>query len=287
MQIHSTAVISPLAELASDVRIGPFCVIEAGAVLGPGCELASGVVIKAGTRLGTQNRIDVGAVLGSAPQHMGAGAEVGQLIVGSDNQIREYVTIHRAYQPGQETRIGDGNMFMASSHIGHDCSVGDRNVLANNVMLAGHVEMGCRNYIGGGAAFHQFCRIGSYTMVGGLAQVKRDVPPYVMVDGSTGLLVGLNLVGLRRAGFSVEDRKTLKSAYRLAFRSELTQAEKLHALRREFPLDPAKKIWEFLLGGTRGVLTDRRRERASKPPAQPGERNTTHSPQIIPFRRAG
>lgn len=258
---HPSSVVSPTASIAGDVQIGPFCVIEADVVIGAGCLIASGVVIKSGVRLGRNNRIEVGAVLGGDPQHLGAGATVGDLEIGNGNMIREYVTIHRAYQPGAVTRIGHDNMLMAASHIGHDSVVGNNNILANNVMLAGHVEMGDRNYIGGGAAFHQFCRVGSYTMVGGLAQVKRDVPPFVTVDGRTACLVGLNQVGLRRAGIPDDERRLLKAAYRLAFRSGLPFDAKLHALQREFPREPAKLLWEFLAGGTRGFLTDRRSER--------------------------
>lgn len=297
MKIHSTAVVAETATIASDVIVGPFCVIEHDAVIGPRCELASGVVVKQGCRLGAGNVVEVGAVLGGAPQHLAAGDRVGGLEIGDDNQIREYVTIHRAFQPDQTTLVGNKNMLMAASHIAHDCRIGDANILANNAMLAGHVEMGNRNYIGGGAAFHQFCRVGDLTMVGGLAKVKRDVPPFVTVDGDTGLLVGLNTIGLRRAGMSPEDRSKLKGAYRLAFRSGLTMEEKLHALAKEYPGGPAKQLWQFLSEGTRGITPDRRRsQQDSRPPITSlqnnGRQNTADNsvagrPDILPFRKAG
>ena len=295
MFIHPTSIVAPSAQLAADVTIGPFCVIEDQVQLGSRCQLASGVVIKRGVKMGSDNRIEVGAVIGGDPQHLGAGEVVGGLEIGDRNQFREYTTVHRAYQPGMLTRIGDDNLLMVSSHVGHDCLVGNRNVLANNVMLAGHVEMEDRNYIGGGAAFHQFCRVGSYTMVGGLAQVKRDVPPFVMVDGGSGCLVGLNLVGLQRAGISAAVRQDLKAAYRLAFRSGLPWGEKMTALKHEFPDAPVSQLWRFLAGGTRGSLVDRRGERRPRrdesSPSTPREtasdgRDRSEMPVTIPFRRA-
>ena len=260
MAIHPTAVISSHANIAADVEIGPLCVIEDNVTLGSGCRLASHVTIKRGTVLGSNNVIDVGAVLGGDPQHMAAGDEVGDITIGSGNQIREFVTIHRAYKPGETTKIGDFNMFMASSHVGHDCVVGDHNILANNVLLAGHVEVDQRNYFGGGAAVHQFCRVGSYTMIGGLSRITRDVPPFVLVDGSTSLLVGLNKVGLRRTGMPAEAREMLKEAYRIAFRDEGAFEWRLQHLRARFPEDPVRQLWTFLSTGKRGFLQDRRQK---------------------------
>ena len=292
MPIHPTAVVSSLATIADDVDIGPFCVVEEDASIGAGCQLASGVVIKRGTRIGRENRIEVGAVLGGDPQHLGAGEEVGDITIGDRNQIREYVTIHRAFKPGEVTRIGDDNMLMAASHIGHDCKIGDHNILANNVMLAGHVEVESRNYFGGGAALHQFCRVGSYTMIGGLAQIKRDIPPFVMVDGGTACLVGLNRIGLRRAGMTVDDRSMLKEAYQLAFRSELSFESRIEKLKHTFPHDPAKQLWKFLEGGSRGFLQDRRgsKQLGSHSPApktvSESEPVTEERPHILPMRRA-
>ncbi len=292
--IHPTAIINPSADIAHGVQIGPFCVIEENVSIGPGCQLASGVVIKRGTQIGRENRIEVGAVLGGAPQHLGAGQEVGEITIGDRNQIREYVTVHRAFKPGEVTRIGSDNMLMAASHMGHDCKIGDHNILANNVMLAGHVEVESRNYFGGGAALHQFCRVGSHTMIGGLAQIKRDIPPFVMVDGATACLVGLNRVGLRRSGMSVEHRSMLKDAYRLAFRSNLPFEARIERLKLEFPDDPAKQLWKFLEGGSRGFLQDRRgakSEIASDTKevfetVSESERNTDDRPHILPMRRA-
>ena len=279
MTIHSSSIVSPTAQIADDVEIGPLCVIESGVQIGSGCRLSSHVVIKEATVLGRDNHVDVGAVLGGAPQHLGVGKEVGGTVIGDGNRFREFVTIHRAYLPDKNTRIGNQNMFMASSHVGHDCAVGDSNILANNVLLAGHVTVGDQNYFGGGAAVHQFCRAGSLAMIGGLARITRDIPPYVLVDGTTNCLVGLNSIGLRRAGMPPEIRRELKDAYRIAFRSELPMEDRLALLQKRFPLGPAREIWQFVASTSRGVLQDRRvkkqpsRENREKEPARPNQRN--------------
>ncbi len=258
MTIHSSSIVSPSANIAEDVEIGPLCVVEDDVTIGAGTRLTSHVVIKQGTIIGRDNLMDVGAVLGGAPQHLGAGEQVGGTIVGDGNRFREFVTIHRAYQPGRMTRIGDQNMFMASSHVGHDCEVGNSNIFANNVLLGGHVHVENQNYFGGGAAVHQFCRIGSLAMIGGLARITRDIPPFVLVDGTTNCLVGLNSVGLRRASIPPRVRVDLKEAYRIAFRSELPLEVRMRDLKMRFPEDPVRKVWEFLATSTRGVLQDRR-----------------------------
>lgn len=271
MTVHPSSIISPDARIASDVEIGPLCVIEAGAEIGSGCRLTSHVVIKEGTKLGRDNLVDVGAVLGGAPQHLGAGKEVGGTIIGDGNRIREFVTIHRAYLPENVTQIGDHNMFMASSHVGHDCVVGNSNILANNVLLGGHVTVEDQNYFGGGAGVHQFCRIGSLAMIGGLARITRDVPPFVLVDGSTNCLVGLNSVGLRRAGMPPKIRAELKEAYRLAFRSDLSYDERLKLLREKYDTDPAAYFERFISASTRGVLQDRRAKKPTRSEASKTE----------------
>ncbi len=191
-RIHETAVVSINANLGVNVSIGAFSVIEAGVTLDDDCQVASHVAIKSGTSLGVNCEVSEGAVLGGRPQHQQAGNEVGRVEIGDHNVIREYVTIHRALKPGDATRVGDHNLFMANSHVGHDCDLGDHMIVANNVMIAGHVVVDDRVYLGGAAGIHQFCRIGQYAMVGGQAHVSQDVPPYVMLDGITTKIVGLN-----------------------------------------------------------------------------------------------
>ena len=256
--IHETAVVSGDARLGVNVSIGPFSVIEAGVTLHDDCQIASHVVIKSGTTLGINCLVSEGAVLGGRPQHTRAGNEVGRLEIGDHNVIREYVTIHRALDPTAITHVGDHNLFMANSHVGHDSDLGDHIIVTNNVMIAGHVVVDDYAYLGGAAGIHQFCRIGQYAMVGGQAHVSQDVPPFVMLDGVTTKVVGLNRVGLRRSGISPADLADLKAAYRLIYRAGLTWAETLARLASEFPSGPAAEFHEFLVSSERGLVQERR-----------------------------
>jgi UDP-N-acetylglucosamine acyltransferase len=229
-----------------DVRIGPRCILE------------SRVSIKHGTILGENNHLFEGAIVGGLPQHTHLPATVGDVIVGAGNTIRENVTIHRAMQPGSATVIGDHCLFMCNSHIAHDCRLEDHVILTNNVMLAGHVTVGARAYLGGGAGVHQFCRIGTLAMIGGLAHISRDVPPFLTIDGQSGFAVGLNKVGLKRAGFDGRAIVRLKEAYRMIYRSGLAWNEILERLRSEFREAPAAEFSAFLASTKRGITQERR-----------------------------
>jgi UDP-N-acetylglucosamine acyltransferase len=166
--------------------------------------------------------------------------------------------VHRSLAAGTTTTIGDGNYFMVGSHIAHDCLVGSRVILANNVLLAGHVVVEDRAYLGGAVAVHQHCRVGRNVMVGGCAAIRQDLPPYVTVDGVSGLIVGLNLIGLHRAGYSREEIDQLKSAYRRIYRSGLKWRDLIDTLRAEYPTGPAAEYAKFFSGGTRGFVQERR-----------------------------
>lgn len=238
--------------------MGPFAVIQSDVVIGDGCHISSHVVIKSGTGLGCDNLVDVGAVLGGRPQHLAATDEVGQLRIGNGNQIREHVTVNVGLGVNDVTRIGNQNLIMVSAHVGHDCVIGDRNIIANNVMLGGHVVVEDQTYLSGAVGVHQFCRIGRFAMLGGLARVSRDVPPYVTVDGGTTCLVGLNSIGLRRAGMNRAQLRDLKLAYRIAFRGNDAFEVRLNRLRDQFPDGLVRYLWEFLATGQRGFLQDRR-----------------------------
>jgi UDP-N-acetylglucosamine acyltransferase len=256
--IHPTAVVNRRAEIASDATIGPFCVVEEDVVIESGCELASRVVVKKSTHLGNGNQISEGAVLGGKPQHLRAGQQVGGLRIGSGNMIRENATIHSGLRPGELTIVGDGNLIMVNAHIGHDCQVGSHVILANNVMIAGHVTIENRAYISGAAGVHQFCRIGQLAMIGGQSHVSQDVPPFVIVDGISHHVVGLNRVGLRRSGFTESDMSCLKAAYRVIYRSGLSWNEIMDRLRTEFRSGAAAAYFEFLQGVKRGIVRERR-----------------------------
>ncbi len=258
VRIHPTAVVNSFAALGTDVEIGPFCVVEADTVIGDGCRLESRAVVKSGTILGENNWVFEGAVLGGMPQHVHMPERPGRVIIGSGNVIRENVTIHRALDEEDATLIGDNNLFMANVHIAHDCRVGNNTIFANNAMLAGHVTVGDRAYVSGAVAVHQFCRIGAYAMVGGQAHIVKDVPPYVTVDGLSSYVVGLNQIGLRRAGFSTEAIAELKQAYRVIYRSGLAWKDILEELKTKFSTGPASLFYQFLSTTTRGIIQERR-----------------------------
>jgi len=260
-QIHPSAYVSPKAELGRNVSIGPFSIVEDDVVVGDDCRLEGHVTIKSGTALGAHNEVAEGAVLGGIPQHLKAGSELGTLLIGNGNRIREYVTIHRGLTPSDCTKVGDGNMIMVNAHIAHDCRIGNNTVIVNNVMLAGHITVGDGAYFGGAAGVHQFCRIGRLAMIGGQSHLSQDVPPFVTVDGISNYIVGLNLVGLRRAGFARDEIKDLQGAYRVIYRSGLLWNDMLEVLKNTFKYGPASEFHEFLSIGDRGFVQERKTPR--------------------------
>jgi UDP-N-acetylglucosamine acyltransferase len=258
MSIHPHALVSSEARIGQNVKVGPYSIIEGNVVVGDGCIIESGVVIKNGTTLGSNNHIFEGAVIGQLPQHARPPEHLGDLVIGSNNIIREHVTIHRALHAGGTTSLGDNNMIMVGVHIAHDCHVGNSTIFANNVLLAGHVTVGDRAFISGAVGVHQFCRIGGLAMVGGHARLVQDVPPYVTVDGASSLIVGLNLVGLRRNGFTAEEISELKAAYRTIYRSGLVWRDVVAELKVQYPSGPAAMFHDFLAQGSRGFVQERR-----------------------------
>lgn len=261
--IHPSAVVSPQAELGRDVSIGPFCVVEPEVIIGDGCRLDARVSIKRGTMLGANNEIYEGAIIGGRAQHLLNGAQGGKLIIGSNNKIREYVTMHTAFKPEASTVVGDNNLFMVGCHVAHDCIVGNNVVVVNNTLLGGHVEVGNRAFVSGEVAVHQFCRIGSFAMVGAKTKIVKDVPPYVTVDGSPAAVVGLNKVGLRRAGFTNDQLAQLKEAYSLIYRRGFRWTEVLSLLESTFHDGPATMFRDFFSNGKRGFVPERRTPRGA------------------------
>jgi len=258
VNIHPLAIVSPHATLGQGTTVGPFCIVESDVVIGDHCTLAARAIIKSGTTLGTHNTIHEGAVLGGFPQHVRMPEKLGRLVIGSHNTIRENVTVHRALHEGTQTTIGDHNLIMVGAHVAHDCALASNLILANNCLLGGFVTVGDRAFVSGAVGVHQFCRIGSLAMVGGCARVVQDIPPFMMVDGHSGLIVGLNMVGLRRNGYSAEDVAQLKAAYRTIFRSGLRFNEMVAALETEYASGPAACYHAFFSQGTRGFVQERR-----------------------------
>nr|WP_052303612.1 acyl-ACP--UDP-N-acetylglucosamine O-acyltransferase [Pirellula staleyi] len=278
--IHPTAVVDSSAEIGADVTIGPFCVIEKGVVIGDGCTLESRVVVKSRTSLGRQNEIGEGTVLGGRAQHVHVLDPGGVLIIGDNNRIRENATVHRGYANDAKTTIGNNNLMMVGVHVAHDCTVGNNTIIVNNAMLAGHVQVEDRAYISGGVAIHQFCRVGKLAMVGGLAKVTQDVPPFVLVEGGGAPeVVGLNKVGIRRNGYTADEMLQLKTAYRVIYRQGLRWSEVLEILQRDFPTGPAAAMHEFFVTGKRGYVQERRisRKATLKLAAPPADEDASES----------
>ncbi|MFM7291900.1 MAG: acyl-ACP--UDP-N-acetylglucosamine O-acyltransferase [Planctomycetia bacterium] len=258
VSIHPLANVSPDARLGVGVSVGAFACVEADVELGDHCVVASGAVIKSGVKAGSHNEFCEHCVIGGAPQHAGRPQHIGGVLIGENNVFREYVTVHRALKPETATTVGSGNYVMAGGHFGHDCVVGNHAIFANGAMLGGHVSVADRAFVSGAVAVHQFCRIGRLAMVGGHARVVQDVPPFMLVDGQSSCIVGLNIVGLRRSGHTAEDIASLKAAYRVIYRRGLPWKDVLEALRRDFPTGPATHLLDFLSGGTRGFSQERR-----------------------------
>lgn len=227
-QIHPTAIVSPEAQLGQDVEIGPFCTVGPKVQLGDGVRLVSHVVVDGATAIGAGTTVHPFAFLGGAPQHLAHKGEDTRLVIGERNIIREHVTMHTGtVGGGGVTQVGSDSLYMVGAHVAHDCIVGDRVTFANNATLGGHVVIGDFVFMGGLSAVHQFTRIGRYSFVGGGGVVTKDIIPYGSVWGNHAHLEGLNLVGLKRRGFTREAINALRAAYRLLFADEGTFQERL------------------------------------------------------------
>lgn len=219
-KIHPTAVVDPRAELASDVEIGPFCYIGPYVEIGEGTRLHNHVSVSGPTTIGRDNDIYPFTAIGTDPQDLKFSGEHALCIIGHRNQIREHVTIHRGTENGGGiTRVGNDNLFMVASHVAHDCMVGSHVIIANQVMLAGHVVIEDGANIGGGAGIHHFATIGTLSFVGGLTRVKKDVPPFMQVDGDPAEVRGVNKIALKRRKFTDDQIAELQDAYKRLFRA--------------------------------------------------------------------
>jgi len=256
--IHPTAIIEDGAELHPSVTIGPFSIVESGAIIGEGCIIESNVRIYCATRMGSHNRACHGVTLGSEPQDLTYTPEKSKpLTIGDHNHFKEGVNISRGIKTDHGTIIGSHNFMMAYAHVGHDCIVGDHNIFANTATLAGHVEMEHHIFLSGHTATHQFCRIGAYAMVAGVSGVPQDVPPYVVADGHRTEIVGLNTIGLRRNNFTPQQRKAIKQAYKVLYKSGLKPAEALAQLKASDPTEEVQHIIRFFEASDRGTISHR------------------------------
>jgi UDP-N-acetylglucosamine acyltransferase len=267
-EVDPLARVAPGAVLEPGVRVGPFCLVGAGVRLGRGSVLESHVVIDGDTHIGERNRFFPFVSIGLVPQDLKYHGESARLEIGDRNVFREGSTVHRGTAGGGAvTRIGSDCLFMAQSHVAHDCQVGSHAILANGVALSGHVELQDFVTLGGLSGVHQFCRVGTHAFVGGATVVTRDVLPYSLTVGNRARFFGVNLVGLRRRGFSAEAIAALKQACRTLAAPELPLAEALRRVESEGPLtDEVRTLVAFVRSSERGVVLERRRSAADEEP---------------------
>ncbi|MBV9611153.1 MAG: acyl-ACP--UDP-N-acetylglucosamine O-acyltransferase [Acidobacteriaceae bacterium] len=261
--IAPTARVDANAVIGPGTRIGEFCVIESEVVIGARCVLEPYVYVKRWTTLGDDNEISAGTVLGTDPLDKGFTGERSYLVIGDSNKIREHYTISRGTQPESETRIGGGNYIMTSGHIAHNCTLGDNIVVASCALVAGYVSIEDQAFISGGVVIHQYSKIGRLAMVGGNTRVNRDLPPYFLYSGFDVEPEGLNLVGLRRAGFDAEEIARLKQAYRLLYRSGLRLEDALARIEAEVSSETTSHLVAFIRRSERGIARERTRGQRS------------------------
>jgi len=253
MRIHPTAVIDSKAVLDSDVEIGPYVVIEGQVRIKRGTRVMAHVYLTGWTEIGEGNEIHPGAILGAAPQDKAYQGEETYLKIGNNNIIREYVQIHRGTTVGSATTIGNNNFLMAASHVGHNCKLGDNIVLANGSLLGGYVEVGNSVFISGNCVVHQFVRIGDYSLMRGLSGTSRDVPPYAIVDWQH-TVRGVNVVGLKRAGFDEKRIRAIREAFRVLFRKGRNLALAIKEVEESARANTdVSALLEFIKASKRGV----------------------------------
>ena len=255
MNVHPTAIIHSGAKLASDVSVGPYSVIEDNVEIGAGTVIASHVVIRQYTTIGCGNRIFQFASIGEVPQDLKFHGEETRLIIGDNNQIREYVTLNRGTEGGGGlTRLGNDNLVMAYAHVAHDCLIGDGVILANAATLAGHIVVEDNASVGGLVGIHQFTRIGKFCFIGGMTAVVLDIPPFTLVSGNRAKLHGINVTGLKRQGFDENRIRDIKNAYRILFRSGLRLEEAVQKVMQEIPdCSDVDHLLKFIEESKRGV----------------------------------
>jgi UDP-N-acetylglucosamine acyltransferase len=254
-QIHPTAVVDPGAEVGADVVIGPYCVVGDKVVLGDGCTLQNHVTVCGPSVIGKRNEFFSYASIGQRTQDLKYAGEPTHLEIGDDNVFREFCTVNRGTLPGTKTAIGSHNQFLAYSHIAHDCVVGNHVVFSNNGTLAGHVIVEDHVILGGLTAVHQFCRLGKLSFTGGCSKIVQDIVPFTIVDGNPARARGINIVGLKRHGYSHAQTKSLRAAYKTLYRSGLNIRQALEALKSDKPDELVQHLIAFIEGSKRGIVT--------------------------------
>ena len=259
VKIHPAAIVDPKAQIGTGVEIGPFSIIGSQALIGEKTIVQSHVVIEGEVAIGSGNFIGHGAIIGAPPQDVSFSPERKTRVeIGNENIIREYCTIHRGSAEGSATKIGDKNFLMAATHIGHNCLIGNNIIIANNCLLAGHVRVDDGAFLGGGSTFHQFMHVGRLVMVQGSSAFGKDLPPFV-IAAERNFVFGVNVVGLRRAGFSAKDRDEIKAAFKLIYMSGLNISQALEkAVKTKFSA-PAREFLDFVANAKkRGICPAKR-----------------------------
>ncbi len=261
MKIHPTAIVDPGARLGEDVEIGPYALIGAEVEIGPGTIVQSHAVIEGTVRLGAANEIGHGAIIGGRPQDLGFKAGTQSAVeIGDRNIIREHVTIHRGTAPDSKTRLGNDNFLMAGAHLGHNCMIGNKVIIANNCLLGGYVAVDDGAFLGGGCVFHQFMRIGRLAITQGTSGFGKDIPPFVAAAG-VNKVVGLNAIGLRRAGFTAEERAEINAAFHLLYEGGLNVSQALAKAGTQSWSANAQSFFDFVAGAKRRGICALRRTR--------------------------
>ena len=255
-QVAATARVHPSAVIGPGVVIGDFAIVEEDVVIGADSRLEPYVFVKRWTTLGERNQISAGTVLGTDPLDKGFGGARSYLKIGNGNIIREHYTISRGTAPESETVIGDENYIMTSGHIAHNCRIGNRTVIASCALVAGYVEVADQAFISGGVVIHQYSRVGRLAMIGGNTRVNSDLPPYFLYTDFNVSARGLNLVGLKRAGFAEDDIKALKTAYRLLYRSGLKLEDALQRIKSEISTEHTRHLISFIRASKRGICRE-------------------------------
>jgi UDP-N-acetylglucosamine acyltransferase len=256
MTIAPTARVDPRASIGLGSIIGEYCVIEPDVVIGAGCRLEPYVYVKRWTTLGDANEISAGTVLGADPLDKNFSGERSYLRIGARNKIREHYSISRGTQPESVTEIGDDNYIMTSGHIAHNCKIGSNTVICSCALVAGYVEVEDGAFISGGVVIHQFSKIGKLAMIGGNTRVNSDVPPFMLCSDFNAAVKGLNVVGLKRAGFRSSDIAELKKAYQILFRSQLKLEEALQRIESECPTEHTRHLAAFIRRSERGICRE-------------------------------
>lgn len=253
--IHPSAIVSAKAEIGDDVTIGPNAILEDNVVVGDGSIIASSVLLASGASIGMNVQISHGAVIGTKPQDLKFGGEITRAIIGDNTVIREYVTINRGTKAHGETSVGRDCFIMAYAHVAHDCIVGNNVILANSVNMAGHVEIHDWATVGGVVPIHQFVKIGAHCMVGGGFRVPQDICPFALVGGYPLKVVGINSIGLRRRGFSIDRIRILEQAFKILFFSGLNTSQALERIRQEVEQTPdVELVLDFIAKSDRGII---------------------------------